>query len=104
MQRRQGNWYYIDVLNNNLSTVANTKGTNSNVVDQDGNKLLGTNFTNNNLSQAVRYEGDRLIQGRFGNTIRLGSKHGNNDTEWSLDGEDGKPIIVIRNGETNRYH
>jgi len=100
VQRREGNWYYIDVINNNLSTVANTKGKNSNVVDQDGNKLLGKNFTNNNLSQAVRYEGDRLIQGRFGNTIRLGSKHGNNDTEWSLDGEDGKPIIVIRNGET----
>ena len=100
VQRREGNWYYIDVVNNNLSTVANTKGTNTNVVDQDGNKLLGKNFTNNNLSQAVRYEGDRLIQGRFGNTIRLGSKQSGNDTEWSLDGEDGKPIIVIRNGET----
>ena len=100
IQRREGNWYYLDIVDNNLGRVANSKGLNTNVVDEDGNKLLGTNFTNNNLIQIVKYEGDRIIQGRFGNSIRLGSKHGNNDTEWSLDGEDGKPIIVIRNGET----
>ena len=101
VQRRSTGWYYLDTLNNNTNLIANSKFRNQNVVDEDGNKLLGTNFTNNGLPRTKRYEGDYLIQGRFGNTIRLGSKQDGVDNVWSLDGEDGNPVIIIRNGETD---
>ena len=49
------------------------------------------------LSRNV-HEGDTLIQGRFGNSIKLTSKNELNETPWSIDGEDGQPVIAIRNG------
>jgi hypothetical protein len=55
------------------------------------------------------YEGDVIIEGRFGNSIRLGSsnfvKSGPNLVglnPWSVNGEsNGQPITIIRNGQNN---
>jgi len=46
-------------------------------------------------------EGDVLVEGRFGNSIRLSSTSNkkNNRNPWSDTGENGKPIIIIRNGQ-----
>tara|TARA_R110002167_G_scaffold194497_1_gene397174 strand:+ start:531 stop:1547 length:1017 start_codon:yes stop_codon:yes gene_type:complete len=51
------------------------------------------------------YEGDITIEGRFGNSIRLGSTINNEKTphpnNWSNEGEIGNPITILRNGQEN---
>jgi hypothetical protein len=49
------------------------------------------------------YEGDRILEGRWGQSIRLGSTvreiTSGNWQAWSSRGDSGDPIIIIRNGE-----
>ena len=51
-------------------------------------------------------EGDVIIEGRFGNSIRFGSTakqpSGSKDIEspWSTEGKNGNPITIIRNGQS----
>jgi len=64
-----------------------------------------------NIKPLLPYEGDTIFEGRFGNTIRLGSTSKENKqnyqviptenkNRWSNEGETGDPIIIIRNGQT----
>ena len=48
----------------------------------------------------VAFEGDRIIQGRWGNSIRFGNtSNGSEDpTFWNSTGTDGDPITIISNG------
>jgi len=48
------------------------------------------------------YEGDILIEGRWGNTIRFGSTVNNSKppNPWSDSGVNGEPIIILKNGQT----
>ena len=71
-------------------------------------------------SQGVRplrpYEGDIILEGRFGNSIRFGStidnRYTTHPTFWSKEGNTGDPITIISNGqdigrdstETGFYH
>jgi len=57
--------------------------------------------SNEDIRNLLCFEGDKIIQGRKGNTIRFGStvKDKANLNEWSSGpGEDGDPIIIITNG------
>jgi hypothetical protein len=58
-----------------------------------------------NVHPLLPYEGDVIYEGRFGNSIRLGSTVNNAKIEnnWSSEGENGAPITIIMNGqeETN---
>lgn len=45
------------------------------------------------------YIGDHILEGRWGNSIRLGSTLKNSSNTWSSTGENGDPIIIIRNGQ-----
>ena len=49
------------------------------------------------------YEGDILLEGRWGNTIRFGSTVNDSSppNSWSNNGENGEPIIIIKNGQTS---
>jgi hypothetical protein len=76
------------------------------VVD-DGNdtQVYGTTLTEDFIaatdivkSRNVN-EGDNLIQGRYGSSIKFTSKNELNATPWSLEGEDGQPVIAIRCGQ-----
>ena len=66
---------------------------------------LGDTFLERlNIKPLVAYEGDSILEGRFGNSIRLGSTVANANTvnPWSSEAtgsENGNPIIVIRNGQ-----
>tara|TARA_R110002020_G_scaffold327031_3_gene542664 strand:+ start:85 stop:1314 length:1230 start_codon:yes stop_codon:yes gene_type:complete len=48
------------------------------------------------------FEGDVLLEGRWGNTIRFGSTVNNSTPSnlWSNSGNDGEPIVIIKNGQT----
>ena len=62
---------------------------------------LGKTFKSNpNVRNLLNFEGDHIIQGRKGNSIRLGStvKFASDSNEWSTLGKDGDPIMIISNG------
>jgi hypothetical protein len=77
----------------------------------DKSTEINLNSTNNNGGKFVErinihpilpFTGDNIFEGRFGNSIRLGStvksksQYKNN---WSTSGNEGDPIIIIRNGQ-----
>ena len=50
-----------------------------------------------------RSEGDNILEGRLGNSIRLGSTS-KPLNPWSQNGENSDPIIIIRNGQYNNIN
>tara|TARA_R110002020_G_scaffold354443_1_gene567206 strand:+ start:1880 stop:3103 length:1224 start_codon:yes stop_codon:yes gene_type:complete len=64
---------------------------------------LGLTFKERNgIRNLQPYEGDILIEGRWGNTIRFGSTVNNSNppNPWSNNGINGEPITIIKNGQT----
>lgn len=61
----------------------------------------GTFEERNNIHPLQPYLGDTIYQGRFGNSIRLGSTANPTNTSWSSVGKNGDPIMVLRNGQSN---
>jgi hypothetical protein len=66
----------------------------------------------NDIRPLLPYEGDIIIEGRYGNSIRFGStisgsntsqyyKGKNQPNNWSKEGNTGNPITIIRNGQTD---
>tara|TARA_R110000744_G_scaffold317624_2_gene424193 strand:- start:55 stop:1071 length:1017 start_codon:yes stop_codon:yes gene_type:complete len=57
-----------------------------------------------NIRPLKPYEGDTILEGRYGNSIRFGSTVDNqmvtSPNRWSNEGEIGNPITIIRNGQT----
>ena len=58
-----------------------------------------------NIKPLLPYEGDNIIEGRFGQSLRFGSTVPNdsvpeiNQNKWSSGGEIGDPITILRNGQ-----
>ena len=59
-----------------------------------------------NIRNLFPNEGDVIIEGRFGNSIRFGStakqseENKNVESPWSTEGREGNPITIIRNGQS----
>lgn len=64
---------------------------------------LGKTFNENNITvnPLYPYEGDIIYEGRFGNSIRLGSttKKSYYPNPWSDGAKENSPIIILRNGQ-----
>ena len=63
--------------------------------------ILGATFEEkNNIKPLYAYEGDYILEGRWGNTLRLGSTVNQPDypNNWSDDGNKGDPITILTNG------
>lgn len=61
---------------------------------------LGPGFKEyGNIHPILSYLGDYIIEGRWGNSIRIGSTVKSNSNNWSTNGDNGKPITIIRNGQ-----
>ena len=81
-------------------------GNTSKITDQPLTINLGQTFVErSNIHPLLPFEGDIIYEGRWGNSIRLGStittkppivKSLNN---WSTTGSSGDPIIILRNGQ-----
>ena len=74
---------------------------------EDGNTgiNLGNYFNERiNIKPLLPYEGDIIVEGRFGNSIRFGSTNIDNSitdsNNWSNLGDNGDPITIIRNGQS----
>jgi len=73
------------------------------VTDQSTEIFLGATFVERgNIHPLLPFEGDKIIEGRWGNSIRLGSTVKNTPNTWSSVGENGDPITIIRNGQGNQ--
>jgi hypothetical protein len=74
------------------------------ITDQSTEINLGQTFSEDNVIDVhplLPYEGDIIYEGRFGNSLRLGSTVNNSKipNTWSSVGENGSPIFIIRNGQ-----
>jgi len=61
-------------------------------------KLGNTFKERSNIHPLLPFEGDVIMEGRWGNSIRLGSTVLDKN-EWSKLGKDGDPLIILRNGQ-----
>jgi hypothetical protein len=70
------------------------------VTDQSTEIFLGKTFKErSNIHPLLPFEGDIIYEGRWGNSIRLGSTVKDTSNNWSNAGENGDPIFIIRNGQ-----
>lgn len=85
--------YYVSVLN--------LWNSNHHNAQTSTNSRLGSSFVENADLKPVRaFEGDYILEGRFGQALRFGSTTKINSSEnfWSKTGKDGDPITIISNG------
>jgi len=61
-------------------------------------KLGNTFKEKENIHPILPFEGDYILEGRWGNSIRFGSTV-NGKNSWSKTGPDGDPILILRNGQ-----
>lgn len=70
------------------------------VTDQSTEIFLGKTFKErSNIHPLLPFEGDIISEGRWGNSIRIGSTVQNTVNNWSVTGSNGDPIFIIRNGQ-----
>jgi len=72
------------------------------VTDNSTEINLGSTFQEKtNIYPLLSYEGDYILEGRWGNSIRFGStvKNPSIKNNWSDEGNEGDPITIIRNGQ-----
>ena len=69
------------------------------ITDSSSEISLGNTFEERaNIHPLLPFEGDTFLEGRWSNSIRLGSTvRGAN--QWSAEGTQGDPITIIRNGQ-----
>lgn len=74
------------------------------VTDNSTEIFLGKTFyERSNIHPLLPFEGDVIYEGRWGNSIRLGSTvSGTPTNDWSNTGTNGDPITIIRNGQSNQ--
>ena len=107
---------HLNMLPSNSSTSKNTdtipkedveRGIENNKDSQVVEPKPGNTFEEKaNIRNLFPNEGDVIIEGRFGNSIRFGStakqseENKNVESPWSTEGREGNPITIIRNGQS----
>jgi len=75
-------------------------GNTSKITDQTLEISLGNTFVErSNIHPLLPFEGDVIYEGRWGNSIRIGSTVKNSPNTWSSIGTNGDPILILRNGQ-----
>ena len=103
-------WYYLTTISVQSSINENMlPGISSNSSQQEIQNIKpGKTFEQRVISPLQPYEGDTLLEGRWSNSIRLGSSiasspagHYYKSAPWSSN-KPGDPIIVLSNGRNNK--
>ncbi len=84
----------------NQSTVS--KGIPADPFESPEELAFGYTFEENDKIRALLpSEGDVIVEGRFGNSVRLGSSAPKQQpiNDWSAESENGKPVVIIRNNQ-----
>ena len=75
-------------------------GSTRRVTDGSTEIYLGNTFKErSNIHPLLPFEGDVIQEGRWGNSIRIGSTVKDQSNNWSSVGTNGDPIIILRNGQ-----
>lgn len=99
-------WFYISTVDLNASINHNSlTGYTSKTNSSDSG--IGQTIQEKVISPLQPYEGDLLVEGRWGNSIRLGSTISNTGDVYTIkpeqwSGNTGDPITVISNGRKNK--
>tara|TARA_R110000737_G_scaffold151989_3_gene181268 strand:+ start:1971 stop:3266 length:1296 start_codon:yes stop_codon:yes gene_type:complete len=102
-QNEQNKANYKDTGGNNVDEgessepVINFNSLNSNENSQN------TFIEKSNIYPLLPFMGDYIIEGRFGQSIRLGStakSKSEQKNNWSKSGDNGDPIMILRNGQS----
>lgn len=76
---------------------------NSTEINLNSPKVGGTFIEKPNIHPLLAFAGDNILEGRFGNSLRLGntakSKSILYKNNWSGAGKNGDPITILRNGQ-----
>jgi hypothetical protein len=76
---------------------------NSTEINLNSPKVGGTFVEKSNIHPILPFAGDTILEGRFGNSIRLGNTSKSKSilykNNWSGTGENGDPITILRNGQ-----
>jgi len=104
-------WYYVTSIDVQSSINENMLPGLSDGISQEeiDNIVPGRTFKRKSISPLQPYEGDFILEGRFGNSIRFGSTVATTVPEkyywinptWSSQ-TDGDPIIVLSNGHVDK--
>ena len=104
-------WYYVTSIDVQSSMNENMlPGISEDLQQTDIDKIKpGKNFTRTAISPLQPYEGDLIIEGRWGNSIRFSSTidltgpqdHYNVAVPWKGSNAQGAPLIVLSNGRKN---
>ena len=82
----------------------NVRRTTTEVTELDLNGESGGTFVEkSNIHPILPFAGDNILEGRFGNSIRLGNtskSQGLIRNNWSISGENNSPITILRNGQS----
>lgn len=97
---RKGNfvYYYIGPVNLYNNGSYNTHIDTTLNLDENDNVVMGKGVNEDNLKKVrnlIPAPGDFLLEGRFGNTIRMG----NSNAQTDFSGPENSPITIIRNGQ-----
>jgi hypothetical protein len=94
----QNKYYYSHPVNIYNSQHHNSQVTNN--INEDGTAILGSYVDEQSISSIYPFEGDLIINGRWGQSIRFSStlKYAEIDNTWSTFGNIGDPITKIVNG------
>ena len=104
-----------DIYSNNTTTspsqnksnssieLGNTQQPSDQTFELDLNGRSGGSFIENgNIRPVLSFAGDNIFEGRFSNSLRLGStspSSGSVQNNWSSTGLSGSPITILRNGQ-----
>jgi len=90
---------YRSIENGNVRRVAdNSTEINLNSTNNSGGKFI----ERTDIHPILPFTGDNIFEGRFGNSIRLGSTIKSNSlyqNNWSTTGQEGDPITIVKNGQ-----
>jgi len=103
-------WYYFSPYSIQSSINSNLlPGISYNTISEaEAQKIKpGVNFESKSISPLQPYEGDLMIEGRWGNTLRFGSTTKNEpgliNSSWhGAASTVGDPIIILSNGQINK--
>ena len=87
---------FADILAGSVKKTSNTP-TQISLNGNSGGKFV----EKGNIHPVLPFAGDNVLEGRFGNSIRLGgtSNNGGLKNNWSSTGENGSPITIFKNGQ-----
>ena len=110
-EKRREAWYYITSIDVQSSMNENMLPGISDSLSQEKIDQIkpGKNFDRKSVSPLQPYEGDLIIEGRWGNSIRFSSTidltgpqdHYNIPVPWKGANAQGAPLIVLSNGRKN---